>query len=188
MFLIHPYIIRSFRAGFRLVGLQHFADNQAGGSLHGVERGGLTPWGVQLVRRCEALGIAVDLAHSSEAVIADALRIATKPLLVSHTGAAGHCPSGRTLPDALLRDVAARATVDAIADALAYLAKLLGAKHVALGSDWDGCVAVPPGLDAAGIAQITHALRQRGIEGDDLADIMGRNALRLLRAALLPGE
>ena len=203
MFLIHPYIIRSFRAGFRLVGLQHFADNQAGGSLHGVERGGLTPWGVQLVRRCEALGIAVDLAHSSEAVIADALRIATKPLLVSHTGAAGHCPSGRTLPDALLRDVAARggvigigfwsevtcgATVDAIADALVYLAKLLGAKHVALGSDWDGCVAVPPGLDAAGVAQITHALRQRGIEGDDLADIMGRNALRLLRAALLPGE
>ena len=88
--------IRSYEAGFRLLGLQHFADNDAGGSLHGAERGGLTPWGAQLLRRCEALGVAVDLAHASEAVVADALRLATKPLLVSHTGAAGHCPSGRT--------------------------------------------------------------------------------------------
>jgi len=196
-----PLTHRSYAAGFRLLGLQHFADNDAGGSLHGVERGGLTPWGAALLRRCEALGVAVDLAHASEAVVADALRLATKPLLVSHTGAAGHCPSGRTLPDALLRDVAAAggvvgvgfwsevtcgATVDALADAIAYLARLLGPRHVALGSDWDGCVAVPPGLDASGVAQITHALRMRGFQGDDLAAIMGQNALRVLRAALVP--
>ena len=85
-------------------------------------------------------------------------------------------------------EVTCGATVDAIADAIVYLARLLGARHVALGSDWDGCVAVPPGLDAAGIAQLTHALRQRGIEGDELADIMGRNALRILRAALQPAR
>ena len=83
-------------------------------------------------------------------------------------------------------EVTCGATVDAIADAIVYLARLLGARHVALGSDWDGCVAVPPGLDAAGVAQITHALRMRGFQGDDLAAIMGQNALRVLRAALVP--
>ena len=84
-------------------------------------------------------------------------------------------------------EVTCGATVDALADMLAYLARLLGPRHVALGSDWDGCVAVPPGLDAAGVAQITHALRARGLQGEELAGIMGANALRVLRAALVPG-
>jgi microsomal dipeptidase-like Zn-dependent dipeptidase len=78
-------------------------------------------------------------------------------------------------------------TVDAIADTIDYIARLVGDAHVALGSDWDGCVAVPPGLDAAGVAQVTHALRARGYEGAPLARIMGGNALRVLRAALVPG-
>jgi microsomal dipeptidase-like Zn-dependent dipeptidase len=78
-------------------------------------------------------------------------------------------------------------TVDAIADSIDYIARLVGDAHVALGSDWDGCVAVPPGLDAAGVAQVTHALRARGYEGAPLARIMGGNALRVLRAGLLPG-
>ena len=90
------------------MGLHHFADNAAGGSQHGAERGGLTPWGAALIARCEAAGVAVDLAHSSAAVVADALRVATKPLLVSHSGAAGACDSPRTLPDALLQAVAAQ--------------------------------------------------------------------------------
>jgi membrane dipeptidase len=98
----------SFAAGVRLLGLHHFADNDAGGSAHGEERGGLTAWGESLLRACETAGIAVDLAHSSQRVIADALRVATKPLLISHTGAEGACPSGRTLPDELLRAVAAQ--------------------------------------------------------------------------------
>ena len=90
------------------MGLQHFADNAAGGSQHGAERSGLTPWGAALIRACEARGIAVDLAHSAPAVVADALALASKPLLVSHTGARGACDSPRTLPDALLQAVAAR--------------------------------------------------------------------------------
>jgi microsomal dipeptidase-like Zn-dependent dipeptidase len=77
--------------------------------------------------------------------------------------------------------------VDAIADSIDYIARLVGDAHVGLGSDWDGCVAVPPGLDAAGVAQVTHALRARGFEGAPLARIMGGNALRVLRAGLLPG-
>ena len=36
----------------------------------------------------------------------------------------------------------------------AYAVQLLGSEHVALGSDWDGCVSVPPGLDAAGVSQV----------------------------------
>lgn len=187
--------------GFRLMGFAHFADNQAGGSQHGQSGGGLTPFGANLLSRLEDLGWVMDLAHSSEAAVADALAIARRPLLLSHTGAAGHCPSGRTLSDDLLRAVAAQGgvigvgfwsevtcgtTVGALADAILYLIALVGHHHVALGSDWDGCVGVPPGLDAAGMVQVTAALRARGVAGEALAAVMGGNALRLVKGALVP--
>ena len=194
-----------FAAGFRLFGLQHFADNQAGGSAHGTERGGLTPWGEQLVAAMEAKGMVLDVAHSSAAVLQDILRLATRPFLVSHTGATALCAPGdggqgqRTLSDQQLRDVAAKGgligvgywrevtcggTVDAIADVIMHVVSVAGPQHAALGSDWDGGVAVPPGLDAAGMAQLTAALVARGLTGDDLRDVMGRNALRVIASAL----
>lgn len=67
-----------YDVGFRLMGLHHFADNDAGGSAHGVERGGLTPWGRRLISMVEDKGMLLDLAHSSEAALRDALWVATK--------------------------------------------------------------------------------------------------------------
>ena len=189
-----------FDAGFRLLGLQHFADNDAGGSAHGTERGGLTPWGEQLVAAMEAKGMVLDLAHSSGAVLQDVLRLVTRPFLVSHTGAAALCGQGeRALSDDQLRAVAAKGgvigigywrevtcggTVDVIADVIIHVVSVAGPQHAALGSDWDGGVAVPPGLDAAGLAQLSAALRARGLAGDHLHGVMGRNALRVFAAAL----
>lgn len=65
-------------AGFRLMGLHHFHDNDAGGSRHGDARSGLTVWGAALVEQLEERGWVVDLAHSSAAVIRDVLKMATK--------------------------------------------------------------------------------------------------------------
>lgn len=60
------------------MGLQHFHDNDAGGSQHGDVRGGLTAWGAELIERLEERGWVVDLAHSSVDVIRDVLKMATK--------------------------------------------------------------------------------------------------------------
>lgn len=191
-------------AGFRLMGLQHFADNAAGGSAHGTHRGGLTPWGRQLLGSLASKGWVVDLAHSSREVIADAiaqLAATGRPFLVSHTGAGAVCggQEERALSDDQLRDVASAGgvvgvgywkevtcgtTVDAVADVIMHVVSVAGARAAALGSDWDGGVAVPPGLDAGGVAQVTGALRARGLDGQDLADVMGGNALRVFRASL----
>jgi hypothetical protein len=103
-----PFVPISYDAGFRLLGLQHFSDNAAGGSAHGAQRRGLTAWGAAAVAAAEARGLAVDTAHSSEAVLWDVLALASKPLLVSHTGVAARCPGTRTLPDDLVRAVAAQ--------------------------------------------------------------------------------
>ena len=115
-----------FERGVRSLALHHAADNAAGGARHG-SRQGLTAWGKTLVQTLEELGIAVDLTHSSDAVIEDVLAIATKPLSLTHVvpassadscSAAGGTPGGSAprppiavVPDALLARVAAQGGV-----------------------------------------------------------------------------
>ena len=111
-----------------------------------------------MVRRMEARGLLVDVAHASAATIADVLDLATHPVVASHTGVRGTCDNVRNLTDDQLRGIAATGGLigigfwdtatggtDAasIARAIRYAADLVGVEHVALGSDFDGAVMVP---------------------------------------------
>ena len=69
----------------------------------GVDQGGLTPAGRDLVAALERRRILVDLAHASEATIDDVLRIATRPVVASHTGVRAVADNGRNLTDDQLR-------------------------------------------------------------------------------------
>jgi microsomal dipeptidase-like Zn-dependent dipeptidase len=69
-------------------------------------------------------------------------------------------------------------TAGSIAKAIRYAADLIGVRHVALGSDFDGSVKVP--FDTSGAALITEALLNEGFTGDEIAAIMGGNVVRLL--------
>ena len=62
-------------AGFRMMSPSHFFDNAFGGSAHGVEKSGLTDAGREMIRRMEARGMLVDVAHASAATIDDVLAI-----------------------------------------------------------------------------------------------------------------
>src|SRR4029079_15384948 len=94
-------------AGFRMIGLAHFFDNAVAGSAHGVEKGGLTALGRELVPELEGRRIVVDLAHSSRATIDDVLTLTTRPVVASHTGVRGVADNARNLPDEQLRGIAA---------------------------------------------------------------------------------
>lgn len=182
-----------YDAGFRMIGLHHFFDNAAGGSAHGIDRGGLTPFGRELVQRIQQKKMALDLAHSSPPVIADALSIASAPVFVSHTGLCGTCDNSRNLTDAQVRAIAATGgvigialfkhavcgtTVDATVRAMTYGADLAGVEHMALGSDWDGAIVTP--IDSAHIDQMTESLLRHGFSNAEIGKIMGGNALRAL--------
>ena len=187
-----------YDAGFRLIGLTHFFDNEFAGSAHGVAKGGLTDKGRELVRRMETRGMVVDLAHSSPATFEDVLAMATRPVVVSHTGVRGTCNNTRNLSDAQLRGVVRNGGIigigfwetavcgtdaHAIARAIRYAVRVVGADHVALGSDFDGAVNTP--FDSSGLVVLTDALLQEGLSEDDIAKIMGGNAFALF-AKLLP--
>ncbi|HEY8987993.1 MAG TPA: membrane dipeptidase, partial [Candidatus Limnocylindrales bacterium] len=98
---------RLFDAGYRMVGLAHFFDNAFAGSAHGLVKGGLTAAGREVVERLEQRSILVDLAHASAATIDDVLAIATRPVVVSHTGVRGTADNARNLSDDQLRAIAA---------------------------------------------------------------------------------
>ncbi len=184
-------------AGFRMMGLTHFFDNQLGGSAHGTAKAGLTDFGREVVRRMEERQILVDLAHASPRMIDDVLGMATRPLVASHTGLKGSCEHIRNLSDAHARRIAATGGVigigywDAaacdvsaagIVRAIQYAVGVAGVDHVGLGSDFDGATTTP--FDTTGVPLITEGLRNAGFPDDDIAKVMGGNVLRLLRQAL----
>jgi microsomal dipeptidase-like Zn-dependent dipeptidase len=186
-----------FAAGFRLLGLTHFFDNEAGGSAHGRDKGGLTPFGRDLIQAAEAKSMIVDLAHASPQLIDDVAAIATRPLIVSHTGVRGTFDSPRNLSDrhvkliaetggligiALFEMAVGDGGITAVVRAMQYVADLVGVDHVAIGSDFDGAIKAP--IDAAGLPLLTEALLDAGFSPEDVAKIMGGNTLRFLQANL----
>ncbi len=188
-----------YAAGFRMAGLTHFFDNDLAGSMHGLKKGGLTPIGRQVVAAMEAKGMIVDIAHCSNACVADILKIARRPVVSSHGGVQATCKVNRNLSDAQIQGVAATggligigywdaAVCDtspaSIAKAMKHVRDLVGIQHVALGSDYDGATTVR--FDTSKLAQVTQALIDAGFSDDDIRAAMGGNAIRVLGAGLVP--
>lgn len=189
-----------FDAGFRLMGLTHFFDNELGGSLHGEgEQGsGLTDFGRQVVQSMVQRGMVVDVAHASPDVVRDVLAIAGARPVLSHGGIASHCPSPRNLPDDLVADIAQAGgligigfwsdvvcgkTPANVAGAISAAIDVAGEDHVALGSDWDGSVDSP--FDAAHLSALTQALIDQGLTSDQIRKVMGGNMMTYLGSVLL---
>jgi membrane dipeptidase len=186
-------------AGFRMAGLAHFFDNDVTGSMHGREKGGLTPLGRQAVLRMESLGMIVDVAHASHAAIADVLAMAKRPVVSSHGGVQATCKVNRNLTDDEIRGIARTGGVIGIgywsgaicsthprdaARAIVHVRDLVGIDHVGLGSDFDG--ATTTAFDASQVAAVTQALLDGGFSPADIRKVMGGNVLRMLRASIAP--
>jgi len=188
---------RLYDAGVRMMAPTHFFDTEIGGSAHGVARGGLTPLGREWVKRMEAKKMVIDLAHASPATIDDVLKLATRPVVVSHTGVRGTCDNQRNLSDAQLAAISDHggvigigvwdtavcgADARAIAKAIEHAINVAGWEHVALGSDFDGAVTAP--FDATGFPQITQAMLDLGMDETKIEGVLGGNVRRLLKAVL----
>jgi microsomal dipeptidase-like Zn-dependent dipeptidase len=183
-----------------MVAPTHFFDNEFGGSAHGMEKGGLTERGRELIGRLERASIAVDVAHASARTIDDVLAMATRPVLASHTGVRGTADNARNLSDDQLRGIAATGGMvgigfwptacggeDAasIARSIAHAASVVGVAHVGLGSDFDGAVPVP--FDTTGVVLVTEALLAEGFDEAAIGKFLGGNAVDLLARTLPPG-
>lgn len=187
------------RRGVRYLGLLHFTANEAGYPAYGLGRhdhDGLTAWGFDLVRRCEAAGVLVDLAHINRRGFLDACAVATRPPIVSHTGVLGVFEHWRNIDDAQLRAVAEKGGVvgvifyprylggdglEPVVKHLLHIIDVVGEDAPALGSDWDGFIVPTRELaDPRGLPLLTDALLAAGVSERVIGKILRGNVLRVL--------
>lgn len=182
---------RVYEAGVRMIGLTHFFDNKLGGSAHGQSQAGLTEFGKEVVKKMNALGIFVDLAHCSPAIVDDVLEMTTMPVMVSHTGIRAVLDSQRNLSDSQIQKIAENGGIIGIAffdeavgvpelpniiESIKHVRDLVGIKHVALGSDYDGSVAVP--FDITGFPLLVEGMMKAGFSETEIKAVMGENVKR----------
>ncbi|MFO8057507.1 MAG: dipeptidase [bacterium] len=160
---------------------------------------GLTSFGKKVVRKMEKMGMMIDLAHVSERTFWATLDTVDCPVIVTHAGARGAGDHYRNLTDEQILAVADRGGVigvifhadyldpqgekprDAalVADHIDYIKELAGVDVIALGSDYDGGVNIPPELGHAGrLPALTAELVRRGYTETEIKKILGENFLR----------
>ena len=166
---------------------------------------GLSDAGRALVAECERLGVMVDLSHLTEAGFWDVHRIATRPLIATHSNAHALCPSARNLTDRQLAAIAESGGVvglnfhvgflreDCREDRdtplavlirhLDHLLAILGERGVALGSDFDGCTLPAELGDVSALPNLVAAMARAGYGEPLIARICRDNWLDALARA-----
>jgi membrane dipeptidase len=163
---------------------------------------GLSDLGRDYVRRLDEKKIFLDLAHINRAGFFDALAVHDKslPVMVTHTGVSGVHPHWRNVDDEQLRAVAdlggtigvmyqesflgrPPCSVETVVDHLEHIVKTVGEDHASLGSDWDGAISPPRGLESClGLPRVADAMLRRGFSGERVGKILGGNFLRTVEA------
>lgn len=141
------------RWSLRHLQLTHYRVNELGDiQPEAPEHFGLTDFGAAVVRRCNNLGIVVDVAHGTYEVVKRVASVTTKPLVLSHTSLQTVPPPySRRISREHARMIASTGgvigvwppagefgTLAALATGMARLADVVGIDHVGLGSDMRG--------------------------------------------------
>lgn len=98
-------LLREFHeAGVRYMTLTHSKTTTwADSATDAPKWGGLSPFGEQVVKEMNRLGMMVDLSHVSEETMLDAMRVSEAPVIFSHSSARAVTGHARNVPDSVLR-------------------------------------------------------------------------------------
>jgi membrane dipeptidase len=185
--------------GVRHAQLVHYTPNDIGDFQTGVvTHYGLTPFGAEAIQACHRLGIVCDVAHATEDTVKQAAKVATKPLLLSHTAllesrAMGPTPlRGRQISRDHARAIAETGgsigiwhffpSLDRYVEGLKEMVDVVGVDHVSIGTDQH----VTPGSvqDYTQWAHLVAAMLHGGFTPEEVGKIAGGNYMRIFRAAV----
>jgi membrane dipeptidase len=179
--------------------LTHFRVNELGDiQTEAPEHGGLTDAGAEVIRRCNRLGVVVDVAHGTYDLVKRAASVTTKPLVLSHTSLTPWPgPRSRQISPDHARLIAQTGGVIGVwppqaiymdLNAMAYgmkrLADVVGVDHVGLGSDMMGLVG--PGVfnSYSQLPDLAEAMLAVGFSPGDVGKVLGGNYSRVFAATM----
>ncbi|MDH3647893.1 MAG: dipeptidase [Gammaproteobacteria bacterium] len=180
--------------GLRLIQLVHFRNNELGHiQTFPFSPGGLTPFGKEVVRVANRLGLIIDLAHCNTETIMDVLALSKDPVIFSHGGLKALLDQDRALSDDEVRAIAAGGgivgiwphgkyipNVAVMVDFIEHIVEIAGADHVGIGSDLRGMSAYADGFAReAEFRAIAMELLNRSHSNEVVGKIMGGNFYEL---------
>lgn len=194
--------IRRYRdMGIVYMTLCHNGDNDICDSARGnSEHGGLSAFGIEVVREMNRVGMVIDLSHAAENTFWQVLELSDSPVVCSHSSCKVLCDHPRNLTDAQMAALAAKggvvqvtmysgflrkegvATLDDFMEHLEHAIAVAGIDHVGIGSDFDGDGAVVGCSSASQLRNVTRELLRRGYSDMDIEKIWGGNWLRVVSA------
>ena len=175
-----------YKFGLRMTGPVHFKNNQFGDSStdpDGPKWDGLSPLGEQLVVEANRLGIVLDGSHAHDETVNPERKEAFKGLMKLVKDG-----SDREIILEKRREIehahpAVKASFEVYMKHFLHALKVVGPEHVGIGADWDGGGGVDGMMDVVNLPMITQRLLDEGYSKEDLANIWGANALRVLQQA-----
>ncbi|XP_066983328.1 dipeptidase 1-like [Macrobrachium rosenbergii] len=163
---------------------------------------GLTPFGKDLIKEMNRLGMMIDVSHSSSSTVHDVLSTTRAPIIFSHSAAKAICDIERNVPDDLLNSVASnggvvmlsfyndfltcktKATITDVVAHINHIRSMAGVDHVGIGAGYDGINRTPVGLEDVSKYPDLFAelLRDPAWSIQDLKKLAGLNLLRVFSA------
>jgi membrane dipeptidase len=183
----------------RQLQLVHYRVNELGDiQTAPAQHGGLTDFGALVIKRCNDLGIVVDVAHATFDVVKRAVAVTSRPLLLSHTALSDNPgPRSRLISREHAKLIAETtgvigvwpsssqfADLHAMAQGMARMVEVVGVAHVGLGSDQLGLL-VPSVLRTyADLPLLAEALQEVGFGSEEIGQILGGNYRRIFKASV----
>ncbi len=181
----------------RQLQLTHYRPNELGDiQTEPAVHGGLTNFGVEVIRRCNQLGIVVDVAHGTFDLVKRAVASTTKPLVLSHTGLSDRpSPWTRFITTEHARAIASvrgvigiwpvtqAATVPSYSDSIARMVDAVGVDYVGVGTDQMGLTGASAMPSYGDLPQLAAALSTR-FKSDEINKLLGGNYRRVFEACI----
>lgn len=187
---------KAFDDGVRSITLVHYRINEVGDIQTAPPMfAGLPPFGADVIREMNRLGMVVDLAHASEDTAAAALSVSSAPVMCSHTHVSGRgAEHPRFISLDLAKEISRKGgvigawpagigmkTLDEYVDRIIDLADVLGPEHVSLGTDMDANFQ-PVMTSYTQLPELVAGLLRKGYGKKNAAAFVGGNFLRVYEA------
>lgn len=193
-----------YNLGIRLITLCHFGDNDVCDSANGSkdEWGGLSPFGVEVVKEMNRLGMIVDLSHCSRTTVYDCIKLSKAPVVASHSGVYNYKAIPRNLTDPEMLKIAEKGgyiglpagryflshkpkkelSVANIIDHVDYVKNLIGKEYIGIGTDFDGGAGLPGFENMSKMKELTKEMLRRGYTEEEIEHFWGKNFIRVFKA------